>query len=187
MKIIEHNKWIVEYDDHLTRKIYKSLTGGPEDCICGNCKNFLLARENFYPDDFKKVLNQLGIDSKKETEIFQSYRVKPGWHLYQGWFHFVGNILKSPQVDHNTIYEQVPFYKGWFRFIGNILKGPQVDLKSSQADFESIYYQVPEFKNFGWTFSTNKDLISDAFEQNPVVQLEWIGLVPWVIDSPEPS
>ncbi len=152
MKIIEYNKWEIEYDDYLTQKVYKSLTSGPEDCVCENCKNFLLAREDFYPEDFKKVLNQLGVDSKKEVEITWFNRIKPGWHLYSGWFHFVGNILKIPQFGYKTIYEQ-----------------------------------APEFKNFAWDFSVRKHLISSAFEQNPVVQLEWIGLVSWVIDLPEPS
>jgi len=152
MKIIEYNGWKIEYDDYSTRKIYKSLTGEPEDCVCNNCKNFILARENFYPEDFKKVLNQLGIDSKKEAELCYFQRIKPRWHHYSGCFFFVGNILKRPQFVYDTTYEQ-----------------------------------VPEFKNFAWTFTTDKYLIPDAFGENPGVQLQWTGLVPWVIDLPDPD
>ncbi len=37
-------------------------------------------------------MHQLGVNPCRETEIYQMGRLKPGWHLYGGFFHFVGKI-----------------------------------------------------------------------------------------------
>jgi hypothetical protein len=150
MKTLLYESWVIEYDDVLTRSIYNDLTSGTENCGCQLCINFSHARGSVYPDSFKKMLDQLGIDAEKETEICQFNRLSPGWHLYAGWFHFVGTIKKAPSD-------------------------------------ELTYKQVPDESDFSWYFRSKKDLLPKAFGQNPVVQLNWIGKVPWVIDAEEPT
>lgn len=152
MKSMRYKSWEIEYDEMLTRQIYKKLISGPEKCVCDNCKNFLLARENFYPESLKEILNQLGIDYKKETELCYFNRIETGWHLYKGWFHFVGKFQKPPKDNDLRIYEM-----------------------------------VPDFEDFAWSFFDKRDLVPEEFGNNPVVQLEWIGILPWVIDEEEPE
>lgn len=150
MKTLIEKSWGIEYDAVLTEQVYKCLASSPEECVCENCKNFLLARKNVYPENFKRMLEQLGIDYKKEIEICYFQRIRPGWHLYKGWFHFVGHIRNMPSDEGTRIYKL-----------------------------------VPDFKDFAWSFTNKQDLVPEAFGQSPVVQLEWIGIVPWVIDLPE--
>jgi hypothetical protein len=38
----------------------------------------------------------LGVDYKRDAELYHTARLEPGVHLYGGWFHFVGTILKEP-------------------------------------------------------------------------------------------
>lgn len=152
MKNMRYKSWGIEYDEMLTCQIYKKLISGPEKCDCDNCKNFLLARENLYPESLKEILNQLGIDYKKEAELCYFNRVKPGWHLYKGWFHFVGKLQNPPRDNDLRIFEL-----------------------------------VPDFEDFAWSFFDKRDLVSEEFGNNPVVQLEWIGIVPWVINKEEPE
>jgi hypothetical protein len=150
MKTLKYETWVIEYDDALTRSIYRNITGGTKTCTCLYCDNFSCARDSVYPDDFKKLLDQLGIDPEKETEVFQYNRISPGWHLYGGWFHFVGSIKEN-------------------------------------FSLEQIYPQVPDFLDFDWSFRDEISLLPKAFGQNPVVELDWIGKVPWVINAEEPT
>jgi hypothetical protein len=152
MKTLKYETWVIEYDDALTRDIYRNITGGTKTCTCLYCANFSLARESVYPDDFKKLLDQLGIDSEKEVEVFQYNRITPGWQLYGGWFHFVGSIKENYTLDNGLILNQ-----------------------------------VPDFLDFTWLFTDRITLLPKPFGQNPVVQLDWVGKVPWVIDAEEPT
>ena len=38
------------------------------------------------------LLESLGIDPSKDSEIYHTCRMSPGKHLYGGWFHFVGTL-----------------------------------------------------------------------------------------------
>jgi hypothetical protein len=152
MKTLIYESWVIGYDDVLTREIFKDVISGPQRCGCGNCENFILARDQVYPESLKKILNQLGIDYQKETEISHFNRVRTGCHFYGGWFHFVGQIQKAPE-----------------------------------DEGANIYGRVPEELDFAWSFSNKQYLIPEAFGRNPVIQLDWIGKVPWVIDTEEPT
>jgi hypothetical protein len=47
-------------------------------------------------------LNELGIDPRKDAEVYHSARLSPGKHLYGGWYHFVGTLEETgdfPTVD----------------------------------------------------------------------------------------
>lgn len=151
MKTLIYESWVIEYDDVLTRNIYNDLIGGAENCGCELCRNFSHARRSVYSDCLKKMLGQLCISAEKEAELCYFYRLSPGWHLYKGWFHFIGTIKEKPPSDELLIYKQ-----------------------------------VPDELDFAWSFSSKQDLIPKAFGRNPVVQLDWIGKVPWVIDTEEP-
>ena len=152
MKALTYESWIIEYDDMFTQQILKNVVSGPQSCGCGNCKNFILARDKVYPDDLKKLLEQLGIDYQKETEICHFNRIKAGQHFYGGWFHFVGEIKET--FEYKVI---------------------------------NIGGRVPDIENFAWSFSERHDLVPKEFGQAPVVQLDWLAVVPWLMESEEPT
>lgn len=149
MKILEYESSVIEYDDLLTREIIKDFVSGPQECTCCFCRNFLLAREQVYTEDFKKLLSQLGINYTKEIEVFQYYRISPGKQLYGGWHNFVGKI--------------------------------------QMQDEKEVHNLVPDIKNFAWSFNEKHILIPKEFGNNPVVQIQWTGIVPWLLDEIEPK
>jgi hypothetical protein len=66
--------------------------GGAETCTCAGCRNFRVARGRILPAKFVALLDQLGIDPRKDAEVYQIARVAPGRHDYGGWYHFVGTL-----------------------------------------------------------------------------------------------
>ncbi|HZG53974.1 MAG TPA: hypothetical protein VEZ40_17850 [Pyrinomonadaceae bacterium] len=94
---ISFREWIFECDVEATRTACDSIaSGGAEECGCGYCLNFIEARRQVYPAELLDLLARLGIDYRKEVEVYQMTRSASGLHLYGGWFHFIGRILKRP-------------------------------------------------------------------------------------------
>jgi len=86
----------IEYDRELTAAAYRDIpTAGPEECGCTGCRNFIAQRESAYPPQFLSLLEQLGIDAKKEGEVYESGPFPNGMHLYGGWFYFVGRVVTA--------------------------------------------------------------------------------------------
>lgn len=97
MTQITYRDWIFDCDVESTREAYTSITaGGVETCLCAECRNFLAQRTSAFPSEVLDLFNQLGVDWKRDAETYQMARLEPGIHLYGGWFHFVGTILKEP-------------------------------------------------------------------------------------------
>ena len=85
--------WRIKYDEQATRLAYsRILAGGSETCTCDSCKNFVAAREEIYCQKVLSIFKKLGIDYKKDVEVYQLDRIDKGLHLYGGWFHFVGDV-----------------------------------------------------------------------------------------------
>lgn len=92
--IVNYREWIFEVDYQKTERTYKSLSlGSPESCGCGYCQNFSKQRDIIYPYEIRDLFENLGIDHKKESEIYEKYKSESGLHLYGGWFHFAGKII----------------------------------------------------------------------------------------------
>jgi hypothetical protein len=100
MDQLEYDKWIVEYDKKATQEIYSSIEkGDPEVCECGYCANFVAGRK-YYPHDFINILSQIGIDHKKEFEVWcLDLTEKGSYYFYCGGFNFIGTIVKEPLDD----------------------------------------------------------------------------------------
>jgi len=91
METLQIEPWIVKYDAEATRKRYSHIEiGYPERCGCELCQNFAATREKVYPEEVRRILAQLGIDYTKEAEVAYTCRIRPEWHSYIGWFHFIG-------------------------------------------------------------------------------------------------
>jgi hypothetical protein len=85
--------WRFTVDRNATVVAYsRAPRGGSEDCSCSGCRNFVAARDRIYPPEFLALLDSLGIDRRKDGEVYQMTRRAPGCHDYGGWFHFVGML-----------------------------------------------------------------------------------------------
>ena len=145
--------WSIKYDAALTKKAFDEIKrGDPERCGCTHCLNFIRIRKLVYPTEFLKLLKELAIDYTKETEVNHLCQIKEGWHLYSGWFHFVGELISKP-LDEN----------------GKII---------------SYKYQG---EDFSWFMSTQKLFAPKAFENQPLVQIDFETKAPWVLDTEEPD
>lgn len=94
VKELKLGNWIIQVDIEKTREFYKAFYEITEGCDCIYCKNYVKACDN-YSDDVKQLFNELGIIPTKEAEVYQIYEIKPGKHLYGGFYHIVGRILEG--------------------------------------------------------------------------------------------
>lgn len=93
MTIVKFKEWELIVDRELTKLTYdKVAVGGPESRGCNDCKNFTDNKEDIYPEEIKKLFDQLGINFKKESEICHYCRQSDGLYYYGGWFHFKGHF-----------------------------------------------------------------------------------------------
>lgn len=91
---MKFREWELIVDKKLTKLTYDNVAiGSPESCGCNDCKNFVTNRETTYPEEIKKLLTDLGVDYKKESEICHYCRQEDGLHYYGGWFHFKGQFI----------------------------------------------------------------------------------------------
>src|SRR6266581_3667101 len=86
-------RWQGRCDLEATRKAYAQFsTAGPEQCGCGDCRNFIAARDQIHTPDVTQLLEKLGIDHRREVEVYSLTWLESGLIYYGGWFHFVGTI-----------------------------------------------------------------------------------------------
>lgn len=109
MTRLVYRNWILDCDVEATRKAYDGIDfGGAEACDCHLCRNFLLTRPEVFPTEILDLFVQLGIDHKKEAESYHAAPIAPRLHLYEAWYHFVGQIVQQPDSpanlsEHKTI------------------------------------------------------------------------------------
>ena len=95
------------FDREATAALYRETiaTAGADACNCTSCKNFAAQRTAAYPLHFLELLERIGVDSRKELEVFDLDRVAANStrRLYGGWFAFCGVITQGTdwRPDHN--------------------------------------------------------------------------------------
>jgi|ERR1700694_3503281 len=95
MDQIQAGDQVVRFDTELTRQAYASLKDGDaERCGCVYCRNFAAQRETVYPEIFRRLLDQIGIDFKKEGEVYEC-GADVLLRVYGGWFYFAGNLVEQ--------------------------------------------------------------------------------------------
>jgi hypothetical protein len=100
----------IEHDRDMTERVYRTLSrGDAEECGCMYCQNFAAQRNAVYPDAFKKLLGELGIDPAKEGEVYELGPTGPDRFAYGGWFYFVGEMVTAGEK--NT---QSDGFEYWF-------------------------------------------------------------------------
>lgn len=95
MKTICLQDWVLKIDVEKTKEYYDSITVG-EGCNCAYCRNYIKNCRTFS----KEVLDfytMLGIDPQKEGE-FMEFETDTDKHLYMGFYHLVGEIVKRPSA-----------------------------------------------------------------------------------------
>jgi len=150
-------RWEVEFDPEATREAYLQIeNGGADGCSCGSCRNFAGARGQAFPPSARAIFETLGIDYRKEREV---YLVAPdkarGIVLNAGWFHFIGKLVSG-------------------RDAVKALPGR----KAFAPDLE------PLGEGFAMGFTNQTRLTPEAFRGQPVVQVEFSTAVPWVLGEP---
>jgi hypothetical protein len=155
---VRFGRWELSSDAESTRKAYASVSiGGPEECGCVPCLNFVALRAQVYPANVLDLFERLGISPNREVEIYHMARLTSGSHLYGGWFHFVGSILSGADAA-KPVAENL-----W-----------QPDLEATND-------------NFSLGFSTRLALVREPFAGLPLVQLEFTAKAPWVLTATEPT
>jgi hypothetical protein len=92
-----YRNWLFECDPSSTRTAYQQIAhGGAEECGCAGCRNFLAQRDEVFPEEVLKLFAELGVDWRRDAEIYHQAKLESGSHLYGGWFHFIGKIQKQP-------------------------------------------------------------------------------------------
>jgi hypothetical protein len=87
---------LIRFDRARTVAAYSRIDQSWADkCRCVPCRNFAAQRNSAFPHSFLYLLNQLGIDSLKEGEVYGCYPMPSGKRQYGGWFFFGGILLES--------------------------------------------------------------------------------------------
>jgi len=162
--VVKYKKWVLQVDREATLKAYAATpAGGADTCECLYCKNFVAAREDASPMEFRALLEKLGIDYRKDAEVYELSPDGSRVRSYSGWFHFVGSIVS---VDGHEVQRPT--------------KPPQIGV-----DLWVPREQIND--TFGITFCLKSDLSHAAFEGHDLVQVEFDTEVPWVLDEPAPD
>jgi hypothetical protein len=103
----------IRFDREATVTLYgdRIKVPGADQCDCIGCKNFAAQRSKVYPEDFLRLLEELGADPLKEWEAFDYDfgRENLKSHLYGGWFLFCGEL-----VDGAEKRPERPGFSYWF-------------------------------------------------------------------------
>ncbi len=96
MKEIRIGDQTIRYDRAATAAKYADMQNGDaEACGCVFCRNFAHQRDLVYPATFRQLLCELGIDPRKEGEVFEYGPAGDGCRLYGGWFYLVGELVTA--------------------------------------------------------------------------------------------
>ena len=103
----------IRYSRQETAAVYATLKhGDTERCGCISCQNFALQRNVAYPDSFRSLLDELGIDPNKEGEVFEYGPIADGYHLYGGWFNLIGELVVAGE--RNCLTPDLPQFEFFF-------------------------------------------------------------------------
>lgn len=100
--------WILEIDREKTREFYQQYHLITESCSCHYCANWSLACGSFRQETLD-MFGRLGIDPRKEGEVFTANEKEDGMLLYSGFFHLVGKIIQGPDGE-MALVNGLPIY-----------------------------------------------------------------------------
>jgi len=154
---IRYKSWLLRCDPEATRAAYaRAERGAPEKCGCDHCLNYIALREQSYPPEALDLIARLGIDHRREAEVYHLARLPNGLHQYGGWFHFVGTF-----------------------------DGP--DAWETDTSGVRRLRPIPVDGRFSLAFRRDVQLAPEWLQGQPLVQLEFLVEVPWILDRLEPD
>ena len=123
---VNFGRWRLISDREATQRAYNSIQiGGPEACGCSPCRNFAAVRGQVYPVEVLSLFEDLGIDLRREAEIYHMGRLESGLHLYGGWFHCIGRIEQEGEEVGRFDLEAGPgSFKLYFHDKPNLVPAP---------------------------------------------------------------
>ena len=158
-KIVSFENWKFEVDINRTKEVYKSplLKGSADYCKCYPCQNFIINRENIYPKVFLKLLNELGIEKTKESEIYHICNLNNGFHMYGGWFHFKGKIIAGEdcKINYSDGGSSLKSFKINENFKISFFKGSALNYFEKNETKDLI--QIEFFLNSKWTLDKKNE------------------------------
>jgi hypothetical protein len=158
MKEIKCKRWEFYADVEATCEAYSVIKrGGAEECECSPCQNFVVARDRAYPQEVQELFEQLGIDYRKEIEVYHICRTEIGKHLYGGWLHFIGD------------------FKLGERF--TVITAVDANTEAYTFAFEEID------RKFQISFTENSGLYWNEFNGDQLIQVEFRVEIPWMIEE----
>jgi hypothetical protein len=159
MTLVRFGRWSLRPDREKTRAAYARLSGGSaEQCGCNICKNYVAARDGVWGAGVRRVLDQLGIDYRREAEVLHQHRIAEGRHAYSGRFHFIGAIESGRDA-------AAPRGNGLFA----------LELEPAKDGL-----------SLGFTARTQQ--VPRVFEgEDQVVQVEFEAIAPWLLAIDEPA
>jgi hypothetical protein len=126
MEQIQLGDQVIRFDRERTRQAYSSVkVGDAERCGCSYCRNFAAQRSTAYPQVFRSLLDQLGVDPEKEGEVYES-GLDGSLRMYGGWLYFSGGIVRPGE----RMTDTGSGFQYWFTDAKNLPK-PVVDFGPS--------------------------------------------------------
>src|SRR5439155_13856758 len=88
--------WLIEYDRAAPVAAHaRAPIAGAGVCGCAPCRNWAETRYRLLPDEFRKLLDRLGVPCDREAEVYHNCRLDSGLHSYGAWYHFVGRVVSG--------------------------------------------------------------------------------------------
>ena len=132
---------IIRFDRALTPAVYESISrGDAKRCGCSYCLNFAAQRSSAYPEEFRAILDSLGIDPEKEGEVYE-LGPEADLRIYGGWLYFAGEVVQGG-ARNSTIAN----FEFWFVNASHLPKPP--------ADFGGNVAAVEFITKLPWTLAS---------------------------------
>jgi hypothetical protein len=101
MEVLTISRWLIEFDSNLTRDCYSKINIiAAKKCDCIYCRNFYEVLNHrpgeFLPPEVMDLFEKLGIDYRKEANVYFLNKERNGLYCYGGEYYFIGNILNGP-------------------------------------------------------------------------------------------
>jgi len=112
---------VIRYNREATAEAYRQVESGCSDhCSCNQCRNFSKQKDTVYPTEFLHLLQQLGIDPTKDSDVRVSGSVDEGGCPYGGWFYLVGDVVEKGW----SVAQVAKGFQCFFRECGTLSASP---------------------------------------------------------------
>ncbi|MCL2046892.1 MAG: hypothetical protein FWG88_10975 [Oscillospiraceae bacterium] len=147
-------QWEIEFDRNKTIEYYKDIDTLEFGCTCRTCVNYCIAVKDF-PNEVTRFFDSLGLDLIKPTEVY-GCMYENGKVEYGGFYHLVGSYISGEDI---------------WQGLSN---------GGSTFKFELLAKIV---EDYGIGFTKETVMVPNNFPM-PVLQMEIIFMIPWLIDEP---